>query len=448
MQVHEKFQPVPQLVPSLPSSIAWTLTVIDANPAPISSWRTTIASTISFGAADSNISDVLYWAPRDGDGTGSGKWVDTLSMLRSTEATAEETLHLSYGDPRFLYEPDLSRGRAIMPIPVTVCALASRGAALALLHDPRDALISAYADVNATSHIFSRVYNRLGAGAAPLLSGRGANFTTYIIPLGGADWRGAFAYGRAALPDFFLPSSLTARWPESEAAPFPPRDNGVLRRDMNGETPQSPLRTLIAQPPPDYLKVGMGMYTCASDGPSINATFLAEVGGNIIWDASFFWPYQGLFLPPNVSWMSNMGADEETKCGTWKHGLVVDRAVIAASYQARLQANTTTLSYFNLFHFGKDAKVLPPQPATTGDWVDSSAFVAAHFPASVLQPVIHDWQGSIVLDPGEPLRKAFLQAQTVDKLASFGPLFGGLSIDETNPAFLINFNRSVGDICK
>jgi hypothetical protein len=40
--------------------------------------------------------------------------------------------------------------------------------------------------------------------------------------------------------------------------------------------------------------VGLGMYTCA--GPAdLNLTALEKFGGNVIWDAHFWWPYQGCF---------------------------------------------------------------------------------------------------------------------------------------------------------
>ena len=169
------------------------------------------------------------------------------------------------------------------------------------------------------------------------------------------------------------------------------------------------------------------------------------MGATTIWDAHFFWPYQGMFLPPNATWASNTGGGEELACGAgWRHGDVASRARVAASYASARGAGLRTLAYFNLFHFGQDVEwplpAPPPPPAAADAWTNSSLFLAANLSASVLAGPEYDWQNSIVLDPANPVRADFLVAQVAEKVSAFGAALEGIVIDELIPSTMINFS--------
>jgi hypothetical protein len=388
-------------------SIAWTFAVLES--ASGASWRTSIVTSVAFAAAASNASDALVFAPRAAALNGGG-FDDTTRLLAGADPALPLKLQLGRG---FIYE-SFASDYAVAPLLASVTASLARGCGVALFHDPSDALVAATAEVGASSTMFSRIYNRLGAGAEPLATA----FTVYIVSVPGRDWRPAFAWARSAFPRFFLPYSLVA----------PP---AAARRDlsrMRGEPTSAA-----------FLNIGLGLYTCA-DASELDAPFLRNVSATHIWDAHFFWPYQGMFLPPNNSWTSNLGDGEELDCGAaWAHGSRVDRACIAQSYVAAEESGLATLSYLNLFHFGKDVRVEPsPQPPTPTSWTNSSLYIAEHFSDAVLPGPVYDWQNSVVLDPTVPDRAAFLSAQIADKVASFGAHLSGVVIDEIEPTKAYN----------
>ena len=363
-------------------------------------------------------------------------------MVPGAGGAASEGLHLQYGSG-FIYEAQVAAGRQIMPIPLTVTASLAASSGIALAHDPSDALLGAFVDLYGQNVSFGRLYNRLGLGAAPASDqGDGANFTLHFVPLSGPDWRPAFAWARSAFPAYFLPASM------------------VTKMNPGNDTVAG------AHVPPS-LAFGLGVYSCA-DASDMNASFLGAVGATSIWDAHFFWPYQvqfcnrlglvtcisydlktkkptmvshlrgipqGMFLPPNDTWVSNTGSGEELDCGAWTHGTLASLGRINSSYAAARAAELRTLSYFNLFHFGENVPdPLPPAPSPPQQdaWVTSALFLAQNLSASVLNPMEYDWQNSIVLDPGEPGRADFLVAQAAAKVDAFGPLFSGIASESLN----------------
>ena len=407
----DEFRPV--FSAGAPAAIAWTLTVSGASNA--SAWRSAIHTDAAWGFAAAAPADAAWWVPRGGALPDSGsEWADVLAM----RTTGNAFTMLGNG---FVYEADVAANREVMPLAMSAVASLANASGVALLHDPSDALLAAVQDAAAGGANFSRLYNRLGQGAAPLGKGQGgAAFTSFLIPLDSCDWRPAFAWARAALPSFFVSASLL-----SAAAPPP----------------------AASAPPPAHLATGLGLYTCA-EASDVNASYLLGAATTTLWDAHFFWPYQGMFLPPNATWASNTGGGEQTSCGPgWRHGDVASRARIQASYDAATAAGLATLAYFNLFHFGESVRwplPAPPSPPSASAWVDSSLFLAQNLSASVLPGPDYDWQNSIVLDPGEPTRAAFLGAQLQDKVASFGDSLAGIVVDELEPTHMINFAPASG----
>jgi hypothetical protein len=291
-----------------------------------------------------------------------------------------------------------------------------------------------------------RLYNRLGAGASTSGKGSGAAFTTHLVPIAGADWRPAFAWARGAFPSFFLPASLVLedgiRVNEGTGESLRTRPS---QADRSRVLPLAPSPSPSPSPVPPYLSVGLGLYTCAQMS-DVDAPFLDSISANLLWDASFFFAYQGMFLAPNVSWASNYGDGEELVCGpSWSHGEVVTRGRIAESFSVAQAAGVMKLAYFNLFHFGQNVRVLPPEPYDPAlGWTDSSHFLAQNLSEAVVPGPVYDWQSSVLLDPASPRRAAFLAAQVQDKVDSFGGLLQGLVIDEIHPLATVTFNTDAG----
>lgn len=168
-------------------AIAWTFSIADAASAPAAGWRTSLRTDVAFGFAASNASDAAFWLPRGGMAPDSAlPWAEVLAMSTGGSAPLAAMLGLGY-----IYEAPVAAGREVAPVAVSVAASLSARAGVALFHAPDDALVAATLDVGAAGANFTRLYNRLGAGAAPLVAGQGAVFTTFLVPLNGTDWRPA-----------------------------------------------------------------------------------------------------------------------------------------------------------------------------------------------------------------------------------------------------------------
>jgi hypothetical protein len=432
VNVTDTFSPTPS--PSstpllLPASVAWTMSVSETTSGL--SWRTRIATDLEIlpaGPSPANLSDAAFWMPRSGPRPGG--WTDVTALL--TSASAPNGLRTTYGDG-FIYEQNISSGREVSPIPMTLAASLSLDAGLALFHDPADPLVAAYADVDPLRSSFSRIYNRLGAGA---LADGGVSFTMHFVPVKGADWRPAFAWARAAFPPFFLSASALAAGPQG----WVPSAAAAAAATSLAPTPS---------PVPLYLRVGQGLYTCAS-GEDVNASYLIQAGATMNWDAHFFWPYIGQFMPQDAtSWTSNTGSGEELDCGPhFTHGDTVDRGAINATYAAGLDVGLATLPYFNLFEFGENVQIVPaPVPPVPGPlaWQNASIFLAQNLTGSALPgPQNTGWQNGVVLDPGVKTFQDFLVEQAQDKLNSFGSLYLGLAVDRMDHTRAVNTDMSAG----
>lgn len=394
------FAPVPAPGPSAPSSLSWRLELTSSSPLP---WRTSVAHALNVTGPGANASDVRVWLPRGGAATANAAWEDTLRMSDATR-----TLRAQYGTNFLLDDLD---GREVSPVPAAVLAFASARAGLGLVAALDDALFGVAMDVGVGGAAITRRYNRLGVG-------RTVSFTTFIVPLAGADWRPLFGWARGAMPRYFLSSSLLVAPAAGEVA-------GA--------------RAAVAPaPPPPFLKTGLGLYSCANI-EDMNVTQLRSSGATHNWDARFEWPYIGMYLPlgldpPGSSWVSNTGSGEEATCGAgWKHGQNV-----SADYMARVYANAaaqgiTTLTYFNLVEYGEDFRCpLPPPlaPPPRNDWRNASQYAADTFPDAAWPGCPNTgWQNGVDLNPADPAFASFLVAQAQAHVDALGSSFYGFAID-------------------
>ena len=196
---------------------------------------------------------------------------------------------LSFGAENFLANiagAGETRGRDAVPVPVAVFANVSVGATLAVVLAMNDTTLAAAIDASTAGLEVRRYNNRLGGGRPAV------RFVVHLVAKPATDWRPAYSWVVDRYAQFFRAGPAAA----SVAA-----------------------------------GVGLGMYTCANV-TGLNVTALAAMGANVIWDAHFWWPYQGLFLPPVPSettrWRSNTGGGEEIKCPGFNHGQEVSIAAI------------------------------------------------------------------------------------------------------------------------
>jgi hypothetical protein len=184
--------------------------------------------------------------------------------------------------------------------------------------------------------------------------------------------------------------------------------------------------------------VGLGLYSCANSA-DMNLTEVRDTyGATLNWDAHFYWPYIGLYLPPIVpasaSWQTNFGDGEEANCGGgFRHGQTIDVATIGAEYRASRAAGVPTLAYFNMFEYGENFSCTPLPPITPppdNDWRNATQFLADHFSDSVLPGCPGTgWQDGVTLDPTVASFADYLVSQVQLKLDSFGDDFAGIAVD-------------------
>lgn len=199
----------------------------------------------------------------------------------------------------------------------------------------------------------------------------------------------------------------------------------------------------------DYSQLGgMGAYSCAN---VVDGLVDSPLSPTILWDAHFWWPYQGMFFPPTKSvgeqWTSNNGSGEENRCGSlpnsFRHGQSVSDALVQKEYMTAKKANMTMLSYFNFNFFGQDI-VLPKelnvttkkrnstmqQSSIDTTWKNSSNFLLAHFSHSFFPGPIYDWQRSIEMDPNDLTWASWLISQANATRNRLGDAFRGFVVDE------------------
>ena len=189
----------------------------------------------------------------------------------------------------------------------------------------------------------------------------------------------------------------------------------------------------------DAVDTGLGLYTCANS-EDMNLTEVVELyGATTNWDAHFYWPYIGMFLPPieppNANWKSNTGPQEEPNCGAhFSHGATVNAAVIGKELAAAAANGIKTLQYFNLIEYGQnfDCAHIPASqvPPPANDWQNATVFLANHM-RDALWPGCPGtgWQGGIDLDPASPSYHAFLVSQAQHFIDTLQNHFYGIAVD-------------------
>lgn len=351
-------------------------------PSSLPPFRAPIVTQLNFLATHN---DANLWLPRAGNGSDASD--NVLQMLPPPVSP----LSLAFGDLQGPQSDDLT------PLPMLVAYSPREVWALGVFHSLNDTVLAGQVELADHHYSFSRLFDRLDHQTQ-----RPVHYTTYLMGFNGT-WPGLWQPAMA--------------W----------------RQPMAWMQQQFPVHML----PRRRFADALGVYTCGAP-QSINSTALALAAATVQWDATFPWPYIGLYAPPNATWASNTGDGEETDCGAFTHGQRSSRQDMAAYYQDLYKATDNRvqgLTYFNLFELGENVQWpldnLPPPSAS--DWTNSSLFIARHFNDAVLQTkprqATYTWQNAIVLDPGAESWAQFLLQQANNLSATFGPEWFGIVVD-------------------
>lgn len=457
--------------------IEWTLTTTGRGTQP---WRAAVGTelrivssarthAISDEANVGSISGLDYWLPQNG----AGMYEDVLAMrnARGNSSAAAAYTNVELGcnyikSSSVTYK--CAPGSMHMPYPLFLWA-SSTGADAdpvdgggGIIVAPRlnDSTIGATADLNSTHLLYKRLFNRQQSAppsASPPASLSGASSSTsWTTHLGSLNPPCSAAVSPA------LPPSVRQDDPWRDALRFEMAVNPAVF------TAVQPAANPATGQPTSLANVGLGIYTCAP-AASINiSTTVDYAGATTLWDASFWWPYMGMFLPPvaNLSalWTTNLGASEQATCSKpgstpFKHGQQASASTVANHLHQMTEVGITNpLSYFNLFEFGQNVKwpLPPPTPGCTFEhtvasspaspellpaecWNDSSVMLASSglgkavmYSSAAAKSPTSSWQGAIVMDPGVQIYHDFLVEQAARHFTLLGTDFHGIAIDRTD----------------
>ncbi|MGC8669391.1 MAG: NPCBM/NEW2 domain-containing protein [Chthonomonadales bacterium] len=182
---------------------------------------------------------------------------------------------------------------------------------------------------------------------------------------------------------------------------------------------------------------GCGAYS-SYQGP-LDVQKLKAMAFRTNWQASFEFPYMGMFLPPV--------ADGEE----WRNfrGVLTSFDRLNRYYTSMRSLGFFVLSYFNVTEVG--ARIAyPPPPLTLPEsdrWRDANQFLYGTLnQAWIRDPEgkpIYSWEGAVAMDPGDPAYRQFLLEQARRHLAKT-PATSGICIDRTDWLRLYNTRADDG----
>lgn len=195
---------------------------------------------------------------------------------------------------------------------------------------------------------------------------------------------------------------------------------------------------------------GMGAYSHFQGKP--DTAFLRKVNFRANWDASFGWPYFGMFFPPlnhDVVWKS---------CGADERGDIVPALIKDVSYQSMDDYNIRmrkmgffVLNYFNVTEFGSKINKTSSgiQPDTGDVWKDPNAYLYTKMPDGIFRNQadagpVYTWGKAVVIDPGD----AEVQQNCIGQVRNYLnnlPNSAGICIDRMDHLLRINFADGADD---
>jgi hypothetical protein len=291
-----------------------------------------------------------------------------------------------------------------MGLPLATLLSTTDDTGLSLVLSPEDITLDLTLSVTRQGRLAFRRSNHR------LQQGRTVRFRMDLVPHA-ADWRGALDWMVHRYPTLFDPPNAAA----------------------------------------DFM-AGCGAYS-AFNGPLDTAKF-RRMAFRINWNATFDWPYIGMFLPP---------VSGDTTWASWRKRptRIVDIETYAASMRAE---GFYALTYFNMAEFGTRVVFPLPPPQTANDadlWKNSNDYLSTKLAPAILRHrgrritpaeeearweaggVYYTWDGSIALDCGEPVYRDFLLDQARRHIAEI-PSFSGMVIDRLDYFRLYNFHADDG----
>lgn len=396
-------------------TVRWELTVVGAGKP----WTTKICSGIKWPVNETS----RFWAPwsdprmarKESSPTGTPvqeqvsvpasdfNWGDPLIPHSYVDDT------LWYGAPYYRYEEPhdiyIPYQRDLFVIPLVSALQKESDAAISLVLDPNDEILDmTLATGSDGSLVFNRIYNRISADH-PL------KFSMNLVAHE-ADWRGGLRWMSRKYPDYFNPVVEKAH-------------------DMAGTSSYSNFET------------------------DFDAEKMKKMAYATNWQASFDFPYMGMFIPPVAE------GETWTRFG----GDTTSIARMNGYARTMKQMGFYVLNYFNVTEFGtKMERTIPPRKGLAENemWKDPNEFFYYKLPGSTLPTpdrVLKDsvyyhrktmpggsqltWELGILTDPGEPVYKEFLLDQA-RKHVKYIPEASGIAIDRMDWLRMYNETRDDG----
>jgi hypothetical protein len=283
--------------------------------------------------------------------------------------------------------------RNYISVPVVGLFNERRNSGVSLGFSPENIGLEACLDVNKEGElIFSRFNNRFTPG-------KELQFTTYI-KLHKADWRASLGWYVNKFQQWFDPVN-----------------------------------------PNTHKFSGTSSYSFETG--SFDVAKMKQMAYKTNWDATFPFPYMGLFLPPvedDEGWLS------------WRGDYMTFKKL--DSYYAQMQQKGFhVLSYFNVTEFGSNIlrEAFSKHEPERKEWINSNTYLYKTLEASVLYhpfdttntQYIYSWDRSIVVDPGEPVYADHL-IDMINRYVEKLPHFEGITIDRLDWTRLYNTRKDDG----
>ena len=417
--LHQMCTIIEKFIPTK-NSIRWELEIIGTNPPSGSEiitevlypattqtrfWTTWGSPQYDADITDQSLKGQLTPVPGGSDmndfiGAGNNQWVDPLVAVPFSDVNYFYGLpHYADEDPRLAICPFQGN---IIAIPMCSILEPSADEGITIALSPADDIIDM--EMNTTKQggvSFSRLFNRMDKQQTLRFS---LDITAHA-----ADWRAGFGWMAHRYPDYFLPKNKQAH-------------------QLAG--------------------------TSAYAGPFevIDTDKMKALGFSTNWQASFDFPYMGMFLPP---------VDKNT---SWKR--FGDSTISIArmnAYARQMKKNGFhVLNYFNVTEFGAKVKFPPAtySGAAADLWKDGSAYLYQQLPNAWLKVPqhmnlartgddrlqkggpIYTWEDGVVMDCGDPAYKAFLLEQAQRHILNL-PDADGFCIDRLD--WLRMFNEDADD---
>ena len=397
---------------STSNSIRWNMEIIGN----ASSWSSVIRTVVKYPAQN----DTRFWTswgePQFDSANCDPKLISSLSPYKNRKTKgwldplvampfSKHTLY--YGAPPFAYD-DIKLGFVpfqgnIFAIPFASVFENKPATGFSVFLSPEDDIINLLMKTGADGTIqFGRLFNRVSKE-------RKLQFSLDLVAHEN-DWRGALSWFATRYPAFINPKNVTA---------------GLLG--------------------------GTAAYANFFD--EFDAGKMKKMAFSVNWQASFDFPYMGMFLPPvkrEEQWTRLGGGSVSIK--------QMD------DYAKRMkQRGFYVLNYFNVTEFGTDFKYpASPLPNTDNNelWKDCSSYLYKNFPKAMLTVAdqvnlsksfgsrtahggpFYSWKDAVATDCGDSAYQEFLLIQAQRHISEI-PNSSGICIDRLD--WLRFFNENADD---